>query len=262
MSNAPEASATSPETIDTDTPCRRCGYNLRGLSTAGQCPECGIAVRVTMLRHGLRGVHPDVLRRIRLGARITYWSLVAMICSGLQELLWPIWHLAILTLAAGVWLLTSRAPGGLGQADYGLTRRAARVAVIVMSLHSALALARTAPAFAPSTLSPDPLRFWAGIVRVFASAALLQYLQKFAARIPDQMLVIRARFLKVALPMAQVATLAGPRFPNMVWFFSYVVAASVVLVFTLSLNGLLSSLITELRFEVAEAQFLSGPTDK
>ena len=30
--------------LDQDLACRRCGYNLRGLSTDGACPECGTAV--------------------------------------------------------------------------------------------------------------------------------------------------------------------------------------------------------------------------
>jgi len=33
-------------TIAEDRPCRRCGYNIRGLRVGGRCPECGTAVRV------------------------------------------------------------------------------------------------------------------------------------------------------------------------------------------------------------------------
>jgi hypothetical protein len=32
--------------IAEDRPCRRCGYNIRGLRVGGRCPECGTAVRV------------------------------------------------------------------------------------------------------------------------------------------------------------------------------------------------------------------------
>ena len=35
MSDAPPV-----ETIDLDTPCPGCGYNLRGLTWGGRCPEC------------------------------------------------------------------------------------------------------------------------------------------------------------------------------------------------------------------------------
>jgi hypothetical protein len=43
------------ETVAQDTPCRPCGYNLRGLSPWGKCPECGGDIQHT-------------LRAIRLGA--------------------------------------------------------------------------------------------------------------------------------------------------------------------------------------------------
>lgn len=34
--------------ISADTPCQRCSYNLRGLSSEGRCPECGQAVGETL----------------------------------------------------------------------------------------------------------------------------------------------------------------------------------------------------------------------
>lgn len=41
--NTPESSGTLSPTLRRDLPCR-CGYNLRGLSAAGRCPECGLDV--------------------------------------------------------------------------------------------------------------------------------------------------------------------------------------------------------------------------
>ncbi len=32
-----------------DLPCIQCGYNLRGLTVKGMCPECGTSVRATLL---------------------------------------------------------------------------------------------------------------------------------------------------------------------------------------------------------------------
>ena len=32
-----------------DLPCIGCGYDIRGLSVLSQCPECGLAVRATVL---------------------------------------------------------------------------------------------------------------------------------------------------------------------------------------------------------------------
>jgi hypothetical protein len=42
VSEAPGISA-----IEADLPCAICGYNLKGLSPAGTCPECGQAISRT-----------------------------------------------------------------------------------------------------------------------------------------------------------------------------------------------------------------------
>ena len=44
--SAPEAIARE---LTGDLPCAWCGYNLKGLSVRGKCPECGAAVRATIL---------------------------------------------------------------------------------------------------------------------------------------------------------------------------------------------------------------------
>ncbi|MBL8763696.1 MAG: hypothetical protein JNM07_05455 [Phycisphaerae bacterium] len=42
-------SGTLGRDLTGDLPCVGCGYNLRGLSVVGACPECGIAVTATVL---------------------------------------------------------------------------------------------------------------------------------------------------------------------------------------------------------------------
>ncbi len=44
----PQVSTPSPD-LTGDLPCIGCGYNLRGLSIREVCPECGVAVRATLL---------------------------------------------------------------------------------------------------------------------------------------------------------------------------------------------------------------------
>jgi hypothetical protein len=34
--------------LDRDLPCLTCGYNLRGLPPGSRCPECGLAIAVTL----------------------------------------------------------------------------------------------------------------------------------------------------------------------------------------------------------------------
>jgi hypothetical protein len=41
--------------VDADIPCRKCGYNLRGLAVDGRCPECatpvGVSINGELLRY-------------------------------------------------------------------------------------------------------------------------------------------------------------------------------------------------------------------
>lgn len=40
----------TPRTIEQDKPCPKCGYNLKGLTVGGVCPECGRAISVPQKR--------------------------------------------------------------------------------------------------------------------------------------------------------------------------------------------------------------------
>jgi len=64
-----------------DLPCVVCKYNLRGLSIRAVCPECGAAVRATLL--ALVDPQADELRPIRF-PRLTAWGL--LLWAGAQAL--------------------------------------------------------------------------------------------------------------------------------------------------------------------------------
>lgn len=52
-----------------DLPCSRCGYNLRGLSARGRCPECAASVASTRaMARALHELDPRTLRRMCAGA--------------------------------------------------------------------------------------------------------------------------------------------------------------------------------------------------
>jgi hypothetical protein len=72
-----------------DLPCAGCGYNLRSMSIRGVCPECGTAVRATLLSR----IDPfaDVLRPIS-------WPVVT--AGGLM-----IWSIFALVAALLIWIL-------------------------------------------------------------------------------------------------------------------------------------------------------------
>lgn len=59
-----------PSIVEDDLHCRRCGYNLRGLSSSGNCPECAFAVRLSSGRRLLSLSDGRWLRRMLIGAHV------------------------------------------------------------------------------------------------------------------------------------------------------------------------------------------------
>lgn len=51
-----------------DLTCAQCGYNLRGLPGAGECPECGTAVAISAHGSPLTAADPEWLATVRRGA--------------------------------------------------------------------------------------------------------------------------------------------------------------------------------------------------
>src|SRR6187401_458659 len=51
MTHSPADPQPRPPAVDSKAPhCHRCGYDLRGLASSGRCPECGLAIRMSMRR--------------------------------------------------------------------------------------------------------------------------------------------------------------------------------------------------------------------
>lgn len=60
-----------------DRPCARCGYDIRGLGDQQVCPECATPVRLSRLGSLLAGAGEDSLQRLRFGARVLMWTMLA-----------------------------------------------------------------------------------------------------------------------------------------------------------------------------------------
>jgi hypothetical protein len=62
------------QVIETSRPCRRCGYNLRGLNANRKCPECGTPIAASLFRKladdTLGNAPVGYLVRIRIGAAL------------------------------------------------------------------------------------------------------------------------------------------------------------------------------------------------
>lgn len=60
------------ETLSRDAPCIHCGYNLRGLSEHGLCPECGHAIAESLHGDLLCYSSPKWLRSVRFGVFLAF----------------------------------------------------------------------------------------------------------------------------------------------------------------------------------------------
>src|SRR3954471_9644603 len=56
--------------VTSDLNCRRCGYNLRGLTYGGRCPECNVPVAMSAQSDALRYGDPRWLRRLCIGCEM------------------------------------------------------------------------------------------------------------------------------------------------------------------------------------------------
>lgn len=115
--------SSSVEMIARDTPCFRCGYNLRGLAVDGRCPECGVTVRLSQAGRHLAASDPRWRRRLQLGAGLHACGLIGFLLIVL-EMFYATSSLSIVIMnymlmvvamslcATGAWLTTSREPDG------------------------------------------------------------------------------------------------------------------------------------------------------
>lgn len=204
--------------VATDTPCRKCGYNLRGLSTDGRCPECGTPVGYSFHGDLLRFCDPGWVTTLHKGAQafvigvvvIVLGSIVvgvmgaatgsaaaAALLVGLVVLVG--WGLTVL----GWWRMTEPDPSGLGEDQYGTSRKIIRFALIVGIVQQLLnLLVKMLGPESSVTIGIQVLALVAGLIGVVGFFAQLTYLKKLALRIPDQALSNRASFLTYALPIS------------------------------------------------------------
>ncbi|HYF14756.1 MAG TPA: hypothetical protein VD971_06755 [Phycisphaerales bacterium] len=76
------AGATVPHDakIAHDQPCYKCGYNLRGLTVSGQCPECGSAAADSLKGTLLQCASPEYLAKIHSGLSLILNAILISIC--------------------------------------------------------------------------------------------------------------------------------------------------------------------------------------
>src|SRR3954451_20694689 len=101
-----------------EKPCLRCGYSLRKLLDARNCPECGLSVWVSLNQNdSLDWSRPDWLRGIALGAFIMAGAeALGLLMAGLVVMPWmwgwhaSAWVVAVYLIALGAGMVLLGAP--------------------------------------------------------------------------------------------------------------------------------------------------------
>jgi len=209
MDDAPEPDGVAAviAAIETDQPCARCGYNLRGLRPDGHCPECGSSIEQSLQGNLLRFADPAWLDRLRLGTTLMIWDVIATGAA-----LFAVWIVAISATpspdsffillpiiqiiglivsaigAAAAVLVTRPEPIVLRAAEPVTLRKVVRLAAVLAVLSTVLLYVDD-----PTVLDlAGGLLSLAVVVYLFG---LLVYLKRMALRVPDEKLAKSTRVL-------------------------------------------------------------------
>ncbi len=190
---APAVKLDEAGLIAEDLPCRHCGYNLRTLSPAVQCPECGTSVGRSVHGDYLRYADPAWVRGLATGAMLLLVAIVlqvllAGVITGLVMIQdrFPKWTI-VLDIAInfmggiGFWLMTAADPGSTEILGRQSLRKTARIFLILW-----FCLAMSGPlrrgSIAVVHYSTDILNL---AISIGFAVAMLSCVKALVRRIPD-----------------------------------------------------------------------------
>lgn len=188
----------------------RCGYNLRGLRSDGNCPECGNVISASLRGDLLRFSDPQWLARLRLGASLKLWAIAIGILLGfavglaVSFLSLPIVLVQFATLVAsaiglwGTWCITSQEPRIALHEEPLTLRRFIRVCAITSAVGALLLIAQSAAPMPGVVLLVGTILGYAGYAAAYGE---LFYFRRFANRVPDPDLVKSTRRLIRVAPI-------------------------------------------------------------
>jgi hypothetical protein len=213
----PSVALDAENRIAEDAFCSACGYNLRGLLSHLNCPECGTPISRSIFGHLLRFSEPAWLRQLSHGA----WWVVAGVLGGIAAGMagWLLMMLAgfglppgvaaaapvlsvlaTLVFVVGVWLLTMPDPAR-SETERALSARAvarwcamAAVGTAVLEFAHMPAAGPIVPA-APAIALLLAAHLLFGIVKIVGFAAGFVWLHSLALRFPADGLARQTRIV-------------------------------------------------------------------
>jgi len=199
--------------IIADLPCHRCGYDVRGLSVDGMCPECNFPVRQSVRGNILIYSDPRWLRGVARGAQWMGWAgLIGLIVA--VAWLFTTYSLfslglfaAVVLFLIGAWMATSADPSGIDEGRCARLRVAARILLAAGLFAAPVSHLRGRAPGVESLVRATTALFLAG--GFGGVLAIVRYLQRLTLRIPDGRLFAALegyfRFLLVIVTAATVS---------------------------------------------------------
>ena len=189
-----------PYELKASTPCRACGYDLRGQRSDGRCPECGTPIEAT-LRDALEFAPPAHIHRLALGATVKLWGVAAaLLCFLVVGMGWShgvaMWMRAVVGLVwvLAMWLLTTPdpSPAEAGNALTGRTLLRATYApmfgLLLLWWLVGSDLMRAAPR--PAAAAAAGVLLLGALVEIGLE---FKYLGRLGVRLGDPLLALRTR---------------------------------------------------------------------
>lgn len=228
-----DSGESTAEMVGADQGCIRCGYNLRGLSPAVVCPECGTPVSDSLRGIFLQYASSEYLATVHSGLRLVLYAILATIVmfvvgmfggvAGLgpefQLVLNGVGFLISIVSMVGYWRYTQVDPMFAGEEKPDAARRVVRGTVLVQAATTAVsfvvglagvggAVSRASGTVAAAVtigLMLGLLSLAAFVVQFFA---VMRYTRWMARRVPDEHIVHRSGRYMWLLPV--LAVLGAP----------------------------------------------------